>query len=100
MNIRKVCLGPSSPVISYTKAKAFLRRIRNPRKSPKAQSCLRSELFLGEKAEFRPLQTKDAKSGSRRSFLGRMLRSGRAICSLKEMRVRCTVQILPHLMCS
>lgn len=78
----------------------FLRRIRNPRKSPKAQSCSRSELFLGEEAEFRPLQTEDAKSGSRRSFLGRMFRSGTAICSLKKIRVRYAVQILPHLICS
>lgn len=31
------------------KAKAFLRRIRNPRKSPRAQSCSRLELFLGKR---------------------------------------------------
>lgn len=87
MYIQKVCLGLLSPVISYTKVQAFLRRIRNPRKSPKAQSRSRSELFLGEEAEFRPLQTEDAKSGSILSFLGRMLRSGTAICSPKEIRV-------------
>lgn len=33
----------------------FMRRIRNPRKSPKAQSCSKSELFLEEEAEFRLL---------------------------------------------
>jgi len=91
MHFWKVCLGLSSLVISYMKAKVFLHRIRNPRKSPKAQSCSRSELFLGEEADFRPLQTEDAKSGSGCSFLGRILRSGTAICSLKELRVRYAV---------
>lgn len=100
IHIFRKCVRVFCHQLLITQRPRLLHRIRNPRKSPKAQSCSRSELFLGEEAEFRPLQTEDAKSGSRLSFLGRMLRSGTAICSPKETRVRYTVQILPQLMCS